>query len=75
MSKVECHLEFSYGSSEQAERVLRAVELENYPYVDARIEGAVLISNTSADSLNSLVHTLEDFLSCVSLAESMLEER
>ncbi len=74
MPQVECRLEFSYQSPELAQKVLSTVELENYPFVRARVEGPLLVSETSADSLESLIHTLEDYLSCVAVAESMLEE-
>lgn len=74
MSTVECRLEFTYESPDLAQKVLSAVELENYPYVRAQIEGNQLISDASTDSLDSLIHTLEDYLSCIAVAESMLVE-
>ncbi len=73
MPRVQCRLEFTYSSREVAERVLGAVELDNLPFVEARVEGKTLISETSADSLDSLIHTLEDYLSCISVAEKMLK--
>lgn len=73
MADVECRLTFTYPSEEVAERVLRAVELENPPYIRARREGNTLLSEASADSLKSLLHTLEDYLANVSVAEKMLD--
>ncbi len=75
MSDFECRLEFTYRSPEEAEKVLMAVELENYPFVRAWLDGNAIISVTSAESLASLIHTLEDYLSCVSVAEKMLRGR
>ncbi|MCJ2520344.1 MAG: hypothetical protein LN412_05275 [Candidatus Thermoplasmatota archaeon] len=75
MSEVECHLEFTYSSEETAKKILQAVDLENYPYVKAKLEGNTLISVATAESLDSLIHTLEDYLSCISVAEKMLGER
>ncbi len=71
---MECHLEFTYPSRDVAEKVLKAVELENYPFVRAKLEGSTLISETAAESLDSLIHTVEDYLSCISVAEKMLDE-
>ncbi len=75
MAVVECRLEFAYPSEEVAEKVLRAVELENRPYIRARREGKTLLSEAFADSLKSLLHTLEDYLANVSVAEKMLDGR
>ncbi len=74
LSKVQCRLEFTYDTPESSQKILSSVELENYPYVEARLEGSTLISKTSADSLESLIHTLEDYLSCISVAERVLGE-
>lgn len=73
MVRVRCRLEFRYPSPEAAEKVLQAVEQENAPYVEAHVDGAVLISEAEARSLESLVHTLEDYLANLSVAEKMLE--
>ncbi|MFQ5838352.1 MAG: KEOPS complex subunit Pcc1 [Thermoplasmata archaeon] len=74
MGRVHCRLEFAYPDKEVARKVLKAVELDNYPYVEAHLEGNRVISETAADSLDSLIHTLEDYLSCISVAEKMLDE-
>lgn len=72
VARVHCRLEFRYPSPEIAGQVLQSVEQENLPYVKARIEGDTLVSETEADSLESLLHTLDDYLACVSVAEKML---
>lgn len=70
--RVRCRLEFRYESGDLATKVLRSVEQENVPYVSARVEGTRLISDAEADSLMSLLHTLDDYLACISVAEEML---
>jgi tRNA threonylcarbamoyladenosine modification (KEOPS) complex Pcc1 subunit len=73
MRGVHCRLEFTYPDEDTARKVLKAVELENYPYVEARVEGSTLVSEARADTVDSLVHTLEDYLACISVAEKMLD--
>ncbi|MFQ5919300.1 MAG: KEOPS complex subunit Pcc1 [Thermoplasmata archaeon] len=68
-----CRLEFRYASPEVAEKVLKAVEQENAPFVAARVEGETLISEAEARSIESLVRTLEDYLSNLSVAEKVLD--
>ncbi|MFQ6013465.1 MAG: KEOPS complex subunit Pcc1, partial [Thermoplasmata archaeon] len=73
LARVTCRLEFRYPTQDMAEKVLQAVERENAPYVTARVEGDTLVSEAEARSLESLVHTLEDYLACLSVAEKMLD--
>lgn len=73
MVRVHCRLEFRYASEDEAQKVLQAVERENAPYVAAHVQGDTLISEAEARSLASLVHTLEDYLACLSVAEKMLD--
>ncbi|MFQ6013600.1 MAG: KEOPS complex subunit Pcc1 [Thermoplasmata archaeon] len=72
MARVTCRLEFRYASQDEAEKVLLAVERDNAPYITARVEGEILISEAEAHSIASLVHTLEDYLANLSVAEKVL---
>jgi tRNA threonylcarbamoyladenosine modification (KEOPS) complex Pcc1 subunit len=73
LARVTCRLEFRYASAEVAEKILRAVEKENAPFVSARVEGETLISEAEARSIESLVRTLDDYLANLSVAEKVLE--
>lgn len=66
---IECLLEFSYSSPDEAEAVLRAVAIDNEGFVEAAREGSRLISRIQAGNPKALLHTLEDYLSCVAVAE------
>ncbi len=68
----QCTLEFEYESEEQAIAIAKAVEADNEGFVDMRIEGCKLVSNIEADTIASLLHTIDDFLVCVSTAECVL---
>lgn len=71
--KVSCKLEFNYGSEEEAEAVLKAVEVDNYEFVKTKLEGKRLLSTVESDSIPSLIHTLDDYLGCVSVAERVVK--
>lgn len=70
--KVTCKLEFDYGSEEKAKAVLKAVEVDNYEFVKTIFEGNKLLSTVESDSIPSLIHTLDDYLACVSIAERVV---
>lgn len=74
MAAIQCRLEFTYPDPKTAAKVLHSVEQENPPFIHAHLRDEVLVSEAEAESLDSLVHTLEDYLACVSVAERMLGE-
>lgn len=71
--KVSCKLEFTYGSEEEAEAVVKAVEVDNYQFVKTMLEGKKLLSTVESESIPSLIHTLDDFLACVGVAERVVK--
>ena len=70
--KVVCRLRLEFSSGEAAEKIHRSVQLDNDGYLDSRVEGSAILAEIKAESLKSLMHTLEDFLACTSVAEKML---
>ena len=64
-----------FPDRETAEKVLRSVELDNAGYVTARLEDNAILADVDAPSLNSLLHTLDDFLSCTSVAEKVVSKK
>jgi len=50
---------------------MHAVRLDNGEWISTRQEGNRLHCTAASDTLGGLLHTAEDFLSCVSLAERM----
>ncbi|MDX1534888.1 MAG: KEOPS complex subunit Pcc1 [Thermoplasmata archaeon] len=73
MARATCRLEFRYDRPEVAEKILKAVEQENAPFVTAWVEGGTLISEAEARSLESLMRTLEDYLANLAVAEKVLD--
>ena len=70
---VTCTLEFIYPNEEKAKRILRTVDVDNYGYVEAVVDGCKIVSRIQAKSLKSLLHTLDDYLSCITIAEKVAE--
>lgn len=73
--RVICRIELEYSSPEVADRIQRSVELDNDEHLKSSAEGRMLIAVAEAASLASLLHTLDDFLSCVSVAEQVSRDR
>ena len=71
-SKVSCRIVLEYASDEEALRVHRSVSLDNEDYIRTEVSGNTIIAEVSASSLNSLLHTLDDFMACASVAEKIV---
>ena len=66
---VRCRIELEYSSPEEALKIQRSVELDNDEHLISAVNGRVIEAKIGAGSLGSLLHTLDDFLSCVAVAE------
>ncbi|MCK4455979.1 MAG: hypothetical protein KAU99_06495 [Thermoplasmata archaeon] len=73
--KVVCSMRFTYNTKEEAESVLASVQTDNEDYVKTHLEGSSVVSEVSAGSIPSLLHTLDDYLSCLTVAEEIIEKR
>ncbi len=73
--KVRCSLRIEFQSAEEATRVQRAVELDNQGYVSTRVVDNAILAEIEASSLNSLLHTLDDLLSCTTLSEKIVAKK
>jgi hypothetical protein len=70
--KIICTLNFKYSDSIEAENIVRSVQVDNYSFVNTEIDENEIISKIEGKSLASLIHTLDDYLSCVSVAERVV---
>jgi len=71
-ARVKCTLRLEFENSESAKKVHSAVELDNEGYLKSRVDGPFIHAEIEAESLKSLLHTLDDFLSCTAVAEKMM---
>ncbi|HSV42630.1 MAG TPA: KEOPS complex subunit Pcc1 [Methanomassiliicoccales archaeon] len=70
---VRCSIEIDFKGPKEALAVLRSIELDNGPYASVKVSGNVLIIEADAKSMPSMLHTLEDLLACVKVAEGMVD--
>jgi hypothetical protein len=60
---------------ETAEKVLDSVRLDNGEWISSKLEDRRIICEASSDTIGGLLHTAEDFLACVALAEKMMKKK
>ncbi len=71
--KARATLRLTFPSARTAKTVADSVRPEDQGYVRTRRSGATITATASADSPMSLLHTLDDYLACVSVAEKTTE--
>lgn len=69
---VDCEIEIDYDSEEQARNVVRSISLDNGRFAEARAVGRKVVIRCSAPSAPSMLHTVEDLLACVKVADQLV---
>lgn len=72
--KVRCRLELFYNDTKSAEIIYRSVKVDDEKFVKSSLDGKRVIAEIETDSTGSLLHTLDDYLACISIAEKILDK-
>jgi len=70
---IKCTLMLEYRDKEEAELIEKSLKPDNEFFVKTHVEGNVVVAEAEADSIPSMIHTLDDFLACLSVAERIRE--
>lgn len=70
--KTMCRLTMKYKNKTVAESILGAVDVDDFDFVTSHIDEEKLVAEIKSDSLNSLIHTLDDYLACLNIAEKVV---
>ncbi len=73
--KAECTLSLKFDSIADAKKVLRSVITDDQGFVKSRLNGCVLEATIQSKSISSLLHTLDDYLACVSVAKEIIDKQ
>ncbi len=71
--KARATLTLAYADAATAKAVAASVTPDDEGYIRTRRSGATITATASADGPMSLLHTLDDYLACVSVAEKTTE--
>lgn len=67
----KCRLVFRYNNKKECTLINSALNIDNYQFVMTKIDNKKLVSDITSRSISSLLHTLEDYLNCVNVAEKV----
>jgi tRNA threonylcarbamoyladenosine modification (KEOPS) complex Pcc1 subunit len=65
---VSCEISIEFDDLKKAKTVLKSIQVDNFDFVKSKINNNRLESEIKAKSISSLIHTLDDYLACISVA-------
>jgi hypothetical protein len=72
--KAICTLCLEFMNAEQAKKVLRSIQADDQEFVTSKVLGRTLKAVVESNSVGSLLHTLDDYLACVSIAADIVKK-
>ena len=64
----------NYYYQDTALKIRDSLEVDNYKFVETKLENDTLVTVIESESIMSLLHTTEDYLSCLTTAESVISQ-
>ena len=72
--KIQCDIIIEYDNPKKAQTVLNSTKVDDFEFVKSKIKGSTLESTIKSNSVSSLIHTLDDYLACISVAEKIVDK-
>lgn len=72
--KVNCKLTMDFDDEKSVKTILKSVQVDDFDFVKSKINKNRLEAEISSDSVSSLLHTLDDYLACVSVAVKIVDK-
>jgi tRNA threonylcarbamoyladenosine modification (KEOPS) complex Pcc1 subunit len=73
--KVNCSLKIEFENKLKGKNILESVKVDDFDFVKSELKDNFLIANIQSNSISSLIHTLDDYLACVSVAEKVMNKK
>lgn len=72
--KATCKIVIDFDCEKKVKNVFKSIEVDNLRFVKAHIKGKTLEADIESKSVSSLLHTLDDYLACVGVAEKIVDK-
>jgi len=70
----KCDLVIEFENIDDVKTVLKSVSVDDFDFVKSKIDGKKLVASIESKSVPSLLHTLDDYLACVSVAVRVVDK-
>jgi tRNA threonylcarbamoyladenosine modification (KEOPS) complex Pcc1 subunit len=68
---VTCTFTLEYDTPEEAKEIAAALQPDSQGYLNIEVNGSTVTAIAQAKTVPSMLHTINDFLSCLSVAEKI----
>jgi len=72
--KAQCVLTLEFRDADTAKKVHRSIKIDDSGFVKSRVKGRTLEATIESTSVASLLHTLDDYLACISVANDIVNK-
>ena len=72
---VECKLKIDFNSVDEVKKVVKSVKVDDFDFVKTNVSGKTLVAEINSNSISSLLHTLDDYIACVSVASKIVDKK
>ncbi|KYK23754.1 hypothetical protein AYK24_07080 [Thermoplasmatales archaeon SG8-52-4] len=69
----KCDIIIEFDTDEKVKNVKKSIEVDNFDFVTLKVIGKKLEAHIKAKSISSLLHTLDDYLACISIASNIVD--
>jgi tRNA threonylcarbamoyladenosine modification (KEOPS) complex Pcc1 subunit len=73
--KVNCTIELSFDSPTHATQIYESVKIDDASFMDSKIQQNSIHTKIKTSSISSMVHTIDDYLACVRVAENIIDNK
>ena len=72
--KVNCDIVIDFDDIIKVKTVLKSIKDDDFDFVKSKANGKRLEAKIETNSVSSLIHTLDDYLACVSVAIKVVDK-
>jgi hypothetical protein len=69
-----CKLIIECENNKKVKTILKSVQVDDFNFVNSKIDGKKFVATIKASSISSLIHTLDDYLSCISIVINIIDK-
>jgi hypothetical protein len=72
--KVVCNVTMEFETAKKAKKILCSIQADDQGFVKSLSKGKTIQAVIESTSISSLIHTLDDYLACVSVADDIVNK-
>ncbi len=71
---VTCDIIIEFDDSDKLKTVLKSIKVDDFDFVKSKAINNMLKAKIKTKSISSLLHTLDDYLACISVAMKVVDK-